>query len=70
MTSQELAAANYAGNDVAMQWYLATHPENRYPAAGELVAAPTNGGYRVGVGPGALLLLGLGLVAVVFLLKQ
>ena len=67
MTAQELGQALYTGNDIAMQWYLATHPESRYPGAGELVIQPTNGGLRAGVGPGALLLIGALILGAIYL---
>lgn len=69
MTRQELAAAIFAANDVALQWYQATHSDA--PAAGRVIIAPQpGGGLSASFGSGTLVLVGVALIAVVVLLKK
>jgi len=69
MTSAELGSAIYAANDVALQWYLATHPTA--PAGDRVVIQPTaGGGLAASFGSGTLLLVGVAIIAAVVLLKK
>jgi len=69
MTSQELGAAVYAANDIALQWYLATHATA--PAADRVVIQPVaGGGLAASFGSGTMLLVGVAIIAAVVLLKK
>lgn len=71
MTSQELAAAIFAANDVALQWYAVTHQTAVPGTAGSIVVqTPPGGGISASFGPGTLLLVGVALVAAVFIFKK
>lgn len=66
MTQQELAAAIFAANDVALQWYAVTHNQPVAGAPGTITVSPRGATF----GSGTLVLAGLALLAVVFLLKK
>jgi len=71
MTSRELAAALFAGNDIALQWYAVTHNTQIPGAAGSVVVqTPPGGGLSATFGSGTLLLVGIVVLGAVFLLKK
>jgi len=71
MTSQELAAAIFAGNDVALQWYAVTHNQAIPGAPGTVVLqTPPGGGLSASFGSGTMLLVGVAIIALVFILKK
>jgi len=71
MTSQELSHAIFAANDVALQWYAVTHQTAIPGAPGTVViGTPPGGGLSATFGSGTMLLIGVALLAVVFLVKK
>lgn len=71
MDRSDLGQAIYAGNDIAMQWYALTH-QVVTPGVGTLTMQtnPDTGRTSLQVGSGALVLVGLALVAAVLILKK
>jgi len=71
MTSQDVARAIFAGNDVAMQWYALTHQTAIPGAAGTVVVtSPESGGFSASFGSGTLLLIGAAIIGLVLILKK
>ena len=70
MTQSDLARAIFAGNDVAMQWYALTH-QTQVPGPGTVnIATPPGGGINATFGSGTLVLVALGLIALIYALKD
>jgi len=71
MTGRELAAAIFAGNDVARQWYAVTHQTAIPGAPGSVVVqTPPGGGLSATFGSGTLLLVGIVALGAIFLLRK
>jgi hypothetical protein len=71
MTAQELSAAIFAGNDVALQWYAVTHNTAIPGAPGSVVVqTPPGGGLSATFGSGTMLLVGVIAIAAIFLLRS
>lgn len=67
MNSQDLQNAIFAGNNIALEWYLVTHPQAHPPGvpAGTIAITPTSASLGSGI-----ILLALGVVALLVLSKD
>lgn len=69
MTREDLGSAIYAANDIGMQWYALTH-QVAQPGIGTMTYRTNGDSSSVQLGSGALVVIGLAVVAVVLLARK